>query len=129
MRCLSVRQPWAWLLINGYKDIENRTWKTRYRGPVLIHASSRPESYLDDIRADIRRRFRIRVPEELPTGGIVGQVTIKDCVTRSRSAWFEGPVGFVCTKARKLPFMKMNGKLGLYEVGPRVVRRLKVRRR
>ncbi len=35
---LSIRQPWAWLIVNGYKDIENRTWSTRFRGKVLIHA-------------------------------------------------------------------------------------------
>ena len=34
---LSIRQPWAWLIVNGYKDIENRTWSTRFRGKVLIH--------------------------------------------------------------------------------------------
>ena len=38
MRVLSVRQPWASLLVRGVKDIENRTWSTTYRGPVLIHA-------------------------------------------------------------------------------------------
>lgn len=36
---LSVRQPWAWLILHAGKDIENRTWRTRYRGPLLIHAS------------------------------------------------------------------------------------------
>lgn len=29
---LSIRQPWAWLIVNGYKDIENRTWPTHFRG-------------------------------------------------------------------------------------------------
>jgi hypothetical protein len=29
---LSVRQPWAWLIVNGYKDVENRSWTTHYRG-------------------------------------------------------------------------------------------------
>ena len=36
--CLSVRQPWAWLIVHGYKDIENRTWPTRHRGDTVIHA-------------------------------------------------------------------------------------------
>jgi len=38
---LSIWQPWAWLIANGYKDIENRTWWTKFRGPFLIHASKR----------------------------------------------------------------------------------------
>src|SRR5690606_36026391 len=35
---LSIRQPWAWLICNGGKDIENRNWRTLYRGHVFIHA-------------------------------------------------------------------------------------------
>jgi len=35
---LSIRQPWAWLIVQGHKPIENRTWPTTYRGPLLIHA-------------------------------------------------------------------------------------------
>lgn len=39
MKVLSIRQPWAWLIVNGHKDIENRTWTTRFRGPIPIQAS------------------------------------------------------------------------------------------
>lgn len=37
--CLPVRQPWAWLIIHGGKDVENGNWTTRVRGRVLIHAA------------------------------------------------------------------------------------------
>jgi hypothetical protein len=37
-KALSIRQPWAHLIVAGIKQIENRTWTTRYRGPLLIHA-------------------------------------------------------------------------------------------
>jgi hypothetical protein len=40
MKALSVRQPWAWLIVNNYKPYENRTWSTKVRGPILIHASN-----------------------------------------------------------------------------------------
>lgn len=36
---ISIRAPWWWLISHGGKDIVNRSWRTRYRGPVLIHAS------------------------------------------------------------------------------------------
>jgi hypothetical protein len=39
MKALSIRQPWAWLIVKGYKDIENRTWATKLRGRVFVHAS------------------------------------------------------------------------------------------
>jgi hypothetical protein len=35
-RTLTVRQPWAWAIARGHKDIENRSWTTRYRGPIAI---------------------------------------------------------------------------------------------
>ena len=38
-KCLSVRQPWAWLIVHGHKPLENRSWATSYRGPLLIHAA------------------------------------------------------------------------------------------
>jgi len=44
MKTLSVKQPWAYLLCAGIKDIENRTWKTNYRGRVFIHASAKPDN-------------------------------------------------------------------------------------
>ncbi|MCG0445699.1 ASCH domain-containing protein [Pseudomonas aeruginosa] len=39
MKALSIRQPWAWLVANGHKDIENRDWATSFRGRFLIHAA------------------------------------------------------------------------------------------
>lgn len=41
MKALSVRQPWAWAIARGHKGVENRSWTTAYRGPLLIHASMR----------------------------------------------------------------------------------------
>ncbi len=41
MKALSIMQPWAWLIVNGHKDIENRNWPTRFRGPVYIHAGKK----------------------------------------------------------------------------------------
>jgi len=38
MKTLTIKQPWAWLIAEGIKDIENRTWKHNYRGPIAIHA-------------------------------------------------------------------------------------------
>ena len=39
MKILSIRQPWAHLITQGSKDIENRSWPTKYRGAFLVHAS------------------------------------------------------------------------------------------
>ena len=39
MKCITVRQPWADLIASGAKRVENRTWRTHHRGPLLIHAA------------------------------------------------------------------------------------------
>lgn len=45
MKALSILQPWAWLIVEGYKDVENRTWKTGFRGKFLIHAPQVVDDY------------------------------------------------------------------------------------
>lgn len=86
MKVIVIRQPWAWLIVNGYKDIENRTWATRYRGTLLIQASASlpSKAKLADIERWVRRRG-VELPDSFETGGIVGMVEIEDCVTRSKS--------------------------------------------
>ncbi|WP_234838619.1 ASCH domain-containing protein [Sinorhizobium meliloti] len=41
---ISIMQPWAWLIVNGHKDIENRDWPTKSRGPVAIHAGKKVDT-------------------------------------------------------------------------------------
>lgn len=125
MKVIVIRQPWAWLIVEGFKDIENRSWATRYRGPLLIQASAGFPSKrdLDEFRRFARRRGVV-LPEAFQTGGIIGMVQLADCVTHSRSKWFEGPVGWVLSKPKKLPFMPLKGQLGLFDPPPRIQKRL-----
>ena len=112
--CLSIKQPWAWLITDGGKDIENRTWRTAHRGPFLIHASGR----VDEAALDALRGLRRRLPaaEEARTGGVVGIAELVDCVSESASQWFGGPVGFVLQGARAIPFVAMPGRLSFFTV-------------
>jgi hypothetical protein len=120
MKALTLRPHWAWLIVNGYKDIENRSWRTRRRGRIWIHAGSRSatkveyENFLIICRERRIKRFPQR--QEFKTGGIVGSVNIVDCVTDSRSYWFGGDYGFVLENPRKTPFRLMKGRLGFFEV-------------
>lgn len=117
---LSVRQPWAWLLTHGHKDIENRTWPTRFRGQFLIHASKgMTRGEYDDVELFLALRgLKIQLPafEKLERGGIVGVAEISDCVNKSASPWFMGDYGFVVRDARPLQFRQMNGALGFFSV-------------
>lgn len=114
--CLSIKQPWAWLITHAGKDVENRTWRAAYRGPFLIHAGSRPDA--DAYAALETLRFGRPLPGEDGHGGIVGIAEMVDCVTESDSPWFSGPVGFVLANARPLPFVPMRGRLSFFAVPP-----------
>jgi hypothetical protein len=119
MRALSVLQPWAWLIVNGYKDVENRTWKLDYRGPLVIHAGKKCSNQQDDDYQDVRHLFpHITMPplREMGFGGIVGKVIVRGCVTESESPWFRGRYGFVLTDPKRCRFVSVRGQLGLFPV-------------
>jgi hypothetical protein len=114
LRALSIRQPWAWLIVNSAKDIENRSWRTRLRGALLIHASSSLDGYAERVK-QVERKHGISVPSELETGGIVGVVDVIDCVETHKSKWFEkGNFGWVLANPRRLKFRRCKGAVGLF---------------
>ncbi len=117
MKAISIRQPWAWLIVNGYKDIENRSWRTKYRGQVLIHASQGVKKSEYERAKELTDLLGITLPTSFETGGIVGVATITDCVEQSESPWFFGEKGFVLTDARPIEFIQMKGKLSFFETG------------
>jgi hypothetical protein len=114
MKALSLKQPWAWLVVHGIKDIENRSWKTNYRGKILIHASKKYDKNAAEWLE--KKGITLIYPENLKMGGIVGEVEIVNCLKKSNSKWFEGPYGFVLKNARPLPFLEMKGKLGIFDI-------------
>lgn len=114
MKALSLRQPWAWLAANGHKTIENRTWATRYRGLLLLHAGLQPDRKFVELLAT--PLATIDVPDDLAYGGIVGVAELVDCVTECDSEWFVGPVGWLLRDARPVEFVPCLGRLGLFEV-------------
>jgi hypothetical protein len=122
MKALSIRQPWAWLIVNGHKDIENRTWPTNFRGPVLIHAAKGMTLSEYNEAYSIAAENGVTIPpkHELQRGGIVGHATITGCESGTReenlSPWYFGPFGFVLSDAKPLPFEPCRGALGFFEV-------------
>ena len=121
MKTLSIRQPWAWLILHGGKDIENRDWKysCHYRGPLLIHASQTCSR--DDYDAAVffcqQRNLPLPPPrDKLERGGVVGVVDMVDCVRDSDSPWFVGTFGFVLENPRPLELYPCKGRLGLFDL-------------
>lgn len=114
---LSIRQPWAWLIVNGWKNVENRMWRTRFRGPVLIHAGkamTRDEYRSCQIFMAGFTDLQLPPIADLERGGIVGVATILDCVDDHASEWFVGQWGFVMADQRVLQFLPHKGALGFF---------------
>jgi hypothetical protein len=115
---LSIRQPWAWLIVNGHKDIENRSWPTKRRGKFYIHASSGMTKIEYEVCRDAAEEQGIEIPSHMALkrnqGGIVGTAVITDSVTDSKSAWYQGKCGFILKDAKPLPFHKCKGRLGFF---------------
>lgn len=99
MKALTIKQPWAWAILAGLKDIENRTWSTKFRGRVLVHAGL--DKKLDeypmnlvfnqDQLDEISKQYNeIELCSRLgPFGAIIGSVEIIDCVQNHPSIWAE----------------------------------------
>jgi len=125
---LSIQQPWAWLIIRPdvtcsaaraelnddglLKDIENRTWRTNYTGPLYVHASKTID--VEGIEWVRGMYPQIQLPATYDVGGVIGRVRLVDCVDDFFSAWFFGPYGFVLDEPEPLPLQACRGMPGLF---------------
>jgi len=140
---ISIKQPWAAFILHPEwfrshdlhpKDVENRDWDIRPKihqnlpVRVLIHTGKTPDDDLYDKKREVYKvpllsRLEDLVPDDMEAwakehcqnlGGIIGMVTITECVKWSESAWFGGPYGFVLEKPKPLPFMPLRGTLAFF---------------
>jgi hypothetical protein len=135
VKALSISQPWADLILEGVKRVENRKWPTKVRGRVLVHA---PLSFDNDgllyIMAVMREQGRTysaqvdgigRPPRQ--RGALLGVVTITDCVRPTETdpadnAWSFGPWCFTLSDAYWLPKpIPYKGRLGFFDVPDAVI--------
>lgn len=123
MKALAIKQPWAWLIVHGGKDIENRTWHTKLRGRLLVHASAgmTKAEYL-------RVKFWLARPgsglpaielppfDQLQRGGIIGSVELVDSLDHSDSPWYMGEKAFLLRDPKPCEFIPLKGRLGFFDV-------------
>ncbi|MBI4017721.1 MAG: ASCH domain-containing protein [Candidatus Aenigmarchaeota archaeon] len=125
MKCLSLMQPYAELVVTGRKTIENRHWRTTYRGDILVHASQ---------TVDKEACKRLGINEtKLVRGAIIGKAAIVDTINYDSiekfrflqtkhfapdSYYKDGKTyGFVMTSPIRLPKpIDIKGRLGIFEV-------------
>jgi hypothetical protein len=126
---LSIKQPWAGLIVAGKKTVEVRTWPTARRGPVLIHTGKipdpRPEAWVHVTTQTLKKLCQVR-------GGIIGQAELVDCVDYSQPvdflkdvpkhlnnpAWYQPGrmFGFRFVQARPVPFFPYKGNTVFFVV-------------
>jgi hypothetical protein len=123
MKALSIKQPWADLIVSGHKDIENRTWRTNFRGRVYVHASQK----YDHRHRDMSSLFTFPQWDSLTTelqyelcslswqkSAIIGEVDIIDCVQNHPSIWAETAVwNWILSNPVKYDAPTLNVKGGL----------------
>ena len=127
IRALTIRQPFPELILRRRKPYEIRSWKTNYRGPLLIHSAAR-------IKTDCAKESGLK-PDTLVTSAFVGVAVLSDVrpYTRADSkllnqkraigGWSPGQFSWVLKKPIRFARpIKANGKLGLFTIPPSVAR-------
>ena len=118
---ISIRQPWAWAILNAGKDVENRTWclpRQYVNTPVLIHAGKNVDKDAVDFLACIGlMMFEQPMPDTYQTGGIVGALIFQGEGTNRFSSWREeGLNHWAIERAWPVPFHPCKGQLGFFRV-------------
>ena len=125
MKVITIKQPFASLIAEGYKKYEFRTWKTKYRGDILIHAGKG----IDKAAMKKFESFNL----SYPTGCIIAKAKLSDCVfidsdmkqklKQENSLVYSGVVndddwegyGFYLENIEKIDSISINGKLSLWD--------------
>ncbi len=126
MKAITIKPVWAWAIIHAGKNIENRSWRTHIRGPVAIQASKNlTRSEYEESKELLPRRRRKELPsyEDLPRGVIIGVVELVDCMTESKSPWFEGNYGFMLKDQRPIKPIPCVRALGFWNLPPKIARK------
>lgn len=123
---LSIRQPWAWAIVHGFKDVENRSTfavtKARFDPrPIAIHAAKGMTRAEYDDAADFMASLGVACPRpsDLVRSAIVGTATVTAVVGRSASPWFFGPRGLLLADQTALAQpIPCAGQLGYFRWQP-----------
>lgn len=132
MRVLTVKQPWATLIVLEFKRVENRTWRTEHRGPLLIHSSRQvdPGNYANEA---LRRCLPDTRMRNLPLGQIIGVADLHGVIEKGElfntpddDWWFTGPIGWLLRNAKQFERgVPASGHLGLWDCPPDLLASIK----
>lgn len=136
IKALSIKQPWAGLILAGIKTVENRSWSTMHSGTLAIVSSAKPDKHAME---DMRRKLG-KLPDICNVNGaILGTVqltgmlwTADDGVAESDHPhvtesmlewWISDSVGWIVERPKRLPSpVPYKGRLGLYNIPAELLR-------
>ena len=125
-RALTVRQPWAWAIMEGRKQLENRTTRTHIRERIAIHSSKQLNPNRKALAAMLEDEATRQDCMDSPRGTILGTVELVDCIDTSEEPTFVGPYGWVLARPRLLNKpIQARGNTGIWRVPPDIARRLR----
>ena len=121
-KAISIKQPWGYLIASGVKDIENRTWKTKFRGRVLIHSPKTKYINWVDVLTEkqlksLTRDQYIETCNSMDYSALIGSVEIVDCIQNNPSIWAEPDCWHWVLKDPVLfekPILNVKGKLSFF---------------
>ncbi len=120
MKALSFRHPWIDAILAGRKTIEVRTWATRYRGPLLLHASAA----WGVSERTAAARLLLPPPEPRTSGALVGAAFLSDCRKVNPEDWAEAGLpplegrlfAWVISETEQFEPIPMRGQRRLFDV-------------
>jgi hypothetical protein len=130
LKAVTVCQPYAELIRRGEKLVENRTWPTKYRGLLLIHAGKSRE-WIDDeeeYRDDDPSTINYGIPvASMAFGAVISVVRLVDCVPWQVESWRKypwllkhphanGPWCWILEAAVPIGPWPWRGRLGLFDI-------------
>lgn len=132
MKTLSIKNPWAYLIATGFKDVENRSWPTNYRGKILIHATAKDSpiaftahTVLTPVQFNLLPNSdKIKLFDaNFVRSAIIGEVEIVGCIGNSESVWAEPRQWHWQLKNAVLydkPILNVKGSLSLWEYANKI---------
>lgn len=122
---ISIRQPYAWAVVAGHKDVENRSASVAGRlrklagQEIAIHAAwNMADSEWDEAARWMRQNIGVEPPhpDEMFYGGVIGFATVGAVIEQSRSIWFDGPFGIKLINPRPVDYVKCRGWPGVFRL-------------
>lgn len=99
MKAITICQPWAWAIVEGYKHVENRTWPTKHRGRLLIHAGKSTRWWRNGCESLLAHGIEPPEKENVQWGSIIGFAQLVDCLLIESET-----IGLDNSEAAEIPF-------------------------